>query len=1349
MALLDSFKYSNFILAEEAATTTESKGGGLPRFGGETHKLSEYCWRVRARITRENLLPEDERKKLGPLGLRLVEGLNGAALRVAQMITTTELAGDKGAEMLLERLIHALQPRRIQEARELYLAGAQQNGMLSRQHGEPMSTYLVRRQAWYHAMTDLNKELKLPELILAENTLTNAGISDTMQLLIRSAIQGDMTVDKITTELIAQHSKIHEKETRGGHRGKGHGKHWKDYGNRQRHGYVAEEFEEDWNYEAYQSYEPDTEDASAYDEATNYEYETYMSWEGADECLLLAMLASDGLDLDDEESMEYAADVIQAEMEVHYARDRAISKGIKGFKGGKSKGKGKPQTKHFDVSGQLSLTERRLQLLKSRTTCRKCFQIGHWSGDPSCPKGSGKGKSPSSGATSNGKGNGKSPPKTRTVYFAVQDYDNKNPRGYMAQRYNAVPPPSSLQDGQYVTPQGSPEPTLAPTPERRDLASQLVPVTQVSEGAVLTTDELDNFMLVSALGVSETRDDGRVIYEIPEELLGSGIPGQLDGYGLSDVVRNLPRLPERLGLLEQPAPHAQVQPSVLQPDAVLTSSQVSPPVHAAQAPHAEPGLPSDVPQPASGPRCQHVRTTSRGTNGYYLIKRCADCGVMLSREPRVPESSTPAPKASSGPRSSGECQHQSVSWSGTNAFRWRRTCKDCGEVRTGPVANSERTSRAAASSSGLGLSSATPGLGLQRPVRTSSFGMLTQVIQHALTAKRTSVPQSEFVSASELHLLLDYAIGVVSMHELETGQTSLDLRQPVSATPSEAPPPSTPMSSVPTTTALRSPGSQAEHLEELGMRQVTFGKFKGQTFYQAWCDSSYVQWALDEEENVKRSGRSLGSGLKQLCHYFREMQRRPAPSIPATGFMALTDSVGSEDDLIAILDTGCNATCHGSHWYDRFVRATGCPDAPLQECIGTNMKGIGGNLSVGGKRFLEVCFELSCGSFARGTLPSLELQNSKAPLLLSLESQRQLGFTIDIPNHNVYSTALNSNLKLVQRDGLLAIRLIPNYLGLSCTVDEDGGLESPAVPMPGSQLLDPEHGNEANHAEEEEQLPLTPEVHLAVDELQKTSLTKGQKKQLHQTIHDVKDKDSHLWSCLRAQHGLDRRPRVLPRGCKTVILEVFAGAAMLSLLATEFGLPVSQPVDLSYDGIDLKLKQHRDLIDQQIEAEDPYCISLSPLCGPWSSWRRINLAKGPNYEDKLIEVRREWRPVVQWMCQLIRRRLNRGRQVIFEQPWPSAMWNLLSLHQRLLQEAPCDAATGEPLEAIRCDQCMFGLKDAYNDLPHKKPTGIMTASAGVKERIGVTCSGDHQHQQLEGSNRTTKAQCWLLASGIL
>lgn len=69
---------------------------------------------------------------------------------------------------------------------------------------------------------------------------------------------------------------------------------------------------------------------------------------------MLLWLADQGLDLDDEEAMEYAADVVQADQEAFFAKERARDKGIKGFQ---NKGKGKASSstgRAFDVSpGQL------------------------------------------------------------------------------------------------------------------------------------------------------------------------------------------------------------------------------------------------------------------------------------------------------------------------------------------------------------------------------------------------------------------------------------------------------------------------------------------------------------------------------------------------------------------------------------------------------------------------------------------------------------------------------------------------------------------------------------------------------------------------------------------------------------------------------------------------------------------------------------------------------------------------------------------------------------------------------------------------------------------------------------
>ena len=111
--------------------------------------------------------------------------------------------------------------------------------------------------------------------------------------------------------------------------------------------------------------------------------ENYHDWqdndlgEEMDEGTLLSMSADQGLDLNDEEAMEYSADVIQAEQEAYFARERAKEKGIKGFQ---NKGKGKSSGssgRAFDVSGQLTLQERqqKIQNLKSRTTCRRCGQV--------------------------------------------------------------------------------------------------------------------------------------------------------------------------------------------------------------------------------------------------------------------------------------------------------------------------------------------------------------------------------------------------------------------------------------------------------------------------------------------------------------------------------------------------------------------------------------------------------------------------------------------------------------------------------------------------------------------------------------------------------------------------------------------------------------------------------------------------------------------------------------------------------------------------------------------------------------------------------------------------------------
>ena len=51
---------------------------------------------------------------------------------------------------------------------------------------------------------------------------------------------------------------------------------------------------------------------------------------------------------------------------------------------------------------------------------------------------------------------------------------------------------------------------------------------------------------------------------------------------------------------------------------------------------------------------------------------------------------------------------------------------------------------------------------------------------------------------------------------------------------------------------------------------------------------------------------------------------------------------------------------------------------------------------------------------------------------------------------------------------------------------------------------------------------------------------------------------------------------------------------------------------------------------------------------------------------------------------------------------------------------------------VDCDQCMYGFCDRLSNLPHKKPTKIMTSSREIGSRLSRTCDRSHSHQPLLG-----------------
>ena len=153
---------------------------------------------------------------------------------------------------------------------------------------------------------------------------------------------------------------------------------------------------------------------------------------------------------------------------------------------------------------------------------------------------------------------------------------------------------------------------------------------------------------------------------------------------------------------------------------------------------------------------------------------------------------------------------------------------------------------------------------------------------------------------------------------------------------------------------------------------------------------------------------------------------------------------------------------------------------------------------------------------------------------------------------------------------------------------------------------------------------------LAIDEMKSQHMTSKQAQHVRNGMDEMKKKDRWVWNKLYPNEARKRTP--LPRGCKTFLLEIFAGCAMLSTLAHYAGLPVSGPVDILYDPLhDLQTQAGRDFVDERVAADDPYLVTFLPVCGPWSTWQRVNMTKNAELEEDIGRRRKAWKPVIRWI----------------------------------------------------------------------------------------------------------------------
>eukprot|EP00435_Cladocopium_sp_Y103_P018426 s2413_g4.t1 len=186
-----------------------------------------------------------------------------------------------------------------------------------------------------------------------------------------------------------------------------------------------------------------------------------------------------------------------------------------------------------------------------------------------------------------------------------------------------------------------------------------------------------------------------------------------------------------------------------------------------------------------------------------------------------------------------------------------------------------------------------------------------------------------------------------------------------------------------------------------------------------------------------------------------------------------------------------------------------------------------------------------------------------------------------------------------------------------------------------------------------------------------------------------------------------------------VVLEIFAGCARLTSSArSRDGWHALDPVDLVY-GHNLHDQHTRNMIMEIVREQKPDLVTMSPRCGPWSQFQRIN----PN-QDKVMENRELDVPLWRFCRAVWDEQDKHGRLALTENPYQSEALNL-------------DFMVARPnLYRAKIPQCAFGLKDVISGKPHQKYTALDVNDRNMCEALlrGAVCNhSPDEHQPIEGS----------------
>ena len=185
--------------------------------------------------------------------------------------------------------------------------------------------------------------------------------------------------------------------------------------------------------------------------------------------------------------------------------------------------------------------------------------------------------------------------------------------------------------------------------------------------------------------------------------------------------------------------------------------------------------------------------------------------------------------------------------------------------------------------------------------------------------------------------------------------------------------------------------------------------------------------------------------------------------------------------------------------------------------------------------------------------------------------------------------------------------------------------------------------------------------------------------------------------------------------------ELFAGRALCTELASEYGLNALQPWDLVY-GQDLMKRDQRQEALNTLRRLKPYLTLLGLDCRHYTLFNKnLNYSHRP---QEWLQLQRQDKPMLDFTVCVAEEQLQSGRYFLIENPLRSELWQQTAIQK--LQRHP-------DVWLITCDSGAFGAE--VNGKPIAKPFRFMGNMPGLDEALNQRLDIDQrkQCQPIEGS----------------